>query len=48
MLRRVYIETTVPSFYHEVRPEPEMVAKKGSSRGSGGTASAVTTMSSRA
>ncbi len=28
MLRRVYIETTVPSFYHEVRPEPEMVAKR--------------------
>ena len=28
MLRRVYIETTVPSFYHEVRPEPDMVAKR--------------------
>jgi predicted nucleic acid-binding protein len=22
----VYIETTIPSFYHSVRPEPEMVA----------------------
>ena len=24
----VYIETTVPSFYHEVRTEPEMVARR--------------------
>jgi hypothetical protein len=26
--RRVYIETTLPSFYHEVRTEPEMVARR--------------------
>jgi len=25
---RVYIETSVPSFYHELRPEPEMVARR--------------------
>jgi hypothetical protein len=25
---RVYIETTIPSFYHEVRMEPEMVARR--------------------
>jgi predicted nucleic acid-binding protein len=24
----VYIETTIPSFYHEVRTEPEMIARK--------------------
>ena len=23
-----YIETTIPSFYHEVRPEPDMVARR--------------------
>jgi len=23
-----YIETTIPSFYHEVRVEPEMVARR--------------------
>jgi len=28
MSRRVYIETTIPSFYHEVRTEPEMVARR--------------------
>ncbi len=28
MNRRVYIETTIPSFYHEVRTEPEMIARK--------------------
>ena len=28
MSRRVYIETTIPSFYHEVRTEPEMIARK--------------------
>jgi predicted nucleic acid-binding protein len=28
MNRRVYIETTIPSFYHEVRTEPEMVARQ--------------------
>ena len=26
MEARVYIETTIPSFYHELRSEPEMVA----------------------
>ena len=25
---RVYIETSIPSFYHEVRTEPEMVARR--------------------
>jgi hypothetical protein len=25
---RVYIETSIPSFYFEVRPEPEMVARR--------------------
>lgn len=28
MRRRVYIETTIPSFYFEVRSEPEMVARR--------------------
>lgn len=28
MNRRVYIETTIPSFYHEVRTEPEMTARR--------------------
>ena len=28
MKPRVYVETTVPSFYHEVRDEPEMVARR--------------------
>jgi predicted nucleic acid-binding protein len=28
MQPRVYIETTIPSFYHEVRTEPEMVARR--------------------
>ena len=28
MKPRVYVETTVPSFYHEVRSEPEMVARR--------------------
>jgi len=26
--QRVYIETTVPSFYYEVRTEPEMIARR--------------------
>jgi len=26
--RRVYIETTIPSFYFESRAEPEMVARR--------------------
>jgi len=26
--KRIYIETTVPSFYYEVRKEPEMVARR--------------------
>ena len=25
---RVYVETTIPSFYHEIRTEPEMVARR--------------------
>lgn len=28
MRKRVYIETTIPSFYYEVRHEPEMVAMR--------------------
>jgi predicted nucleic acid-binding protein len=28
MGQRVYIETTIPSFYHEVRTEPEMIARR--------------------
>lgn len=32
MLPRVYIETTIPSFYHEIRKEPEMVARRGWTR----------------
>ena len=27
-MRRVYVETTIPSFYHEVRTEPEMLARR--------------------
>jgi hypothetical protein len=28
MARKVYIETTIPSFYHETRAEPENIARK--------------------
>ena len=28
MKKRIYIETTIPSFYYEVRQEPEMVARR--------------------
>jgi hypothetical protein len=28
MKSKVYIETSIPSFYHEIRPEPEMVARR--------------------
>ena len=28
MVRRVYIETTIPSFYYEVRKEPDMIARR--------------------
>ena len=28
MKQLVYIETSIPSFYHEVRPAPEMVARR--------------------
>jgi predicted nucleic acid-binding protein len=28
MKRRVYIETSIPSFYHETRTEPEMIARR--------------------
>jgi len=27
-MARIYVETTIPSFYHEVRSEPEMVARR--------------------
>ena len=26
--KQVYIETTIPSFYHEIRQEPEMIARR--------------------
>ena len=32
MKRTVYIETTVPSFYHEARSEPAMIARRESTR----------------
>ena len=32
MKRSVYIETTIPSFYYEVRAEPEMIARRESTR----------------
>jgi hypothetical protein len=28
MLKRVYIETTIPSFYYEIRKAPEMTARR--------------------
>lgn len=28
MRPRVYVETTIPSFYHEIRQEPDMVARR--------------------
>jgi predicted nucleic acid-binding protein len=28
MKRRIYIETSIPSFYFETRPQPEMVARR--------------------
>lgn len=28
MIQMVYIETTIPNFYHEARTEPEMIARK--------------------
>ena len=28
MKPKVYIETSIPSFYHEIRTEPEMVARR--------------------
>jgi hypothetical protein len=28
MGQRIYIETTIPSFYHEVRTEPEIIARR--------------------
>ncbi len=28
MIKRVYIETTIPSFYYEIRSEPEMAARR--------------------
>jgi len=27
-MHRIYVETTIPSFYHEVRSAPEMVARR--------------------
>jgi predicted nucleic acid-binding protein len=27
-MKRVYIETTIPSFYHEVRTQPDMIARR--------------------
>ena len=28
MKQRIYIETTIPSFYHEIRKEPSMVSRR--------------------
>ena len=28
MKLKVYVESTIPSFYHEVRTEPEMIARR--------------------
>lgn len=28
MRKKIYIETTIPSLYHEIREEPEIVAKR--------------------
>ena len=28
MKPKLYVETSIPSFYHEVRSEPEMVARR--------------------
>ena len=28
MMKTVYVETSIPSFYHELRSEPEMVARR--------------------
>ncbi len=28
MLARVYVETSIPSFYHEIRQDPDMVARR--------------------
>jgi predicted nucleic acid-binding protein len=28
MRKRVYVESTIPSFYYEARPQPEMVARR--------------------
>lgn len=28
MKPKIYIETSIPSFYHEIRAEPEMVARR--------------------
>jgi hypothetical protein len=27
-MSRIYVETSIPSFYYEVRSEPEMVARR--------------------
>ena len=32
MRQHVYIETTIPSFYFETQPEPEMVARRNRTR----------------
>ncbi len=32
MKKKVYIETTIPSFYYEIRKEPEMIARRNWSR----------------
>ena len=28
MKQRIYIETSIPSFYYEIRTEPDMIARK--------------------
>jgi predicted nucleic acid-binding protein len=37
-MARVYVETTIPSFYHEARGEPDMVARRAWTREWWGTA----------
>src|SRR5258705_1956738 len=44
MKRRTYVETSIPSFYFEVRPQPEMVARREWTRAWWTEASATTEM----
>jgi len=44
-MTKLYIETTIPSFYYNQRPEPEMVARGNWTRNGGTNESAVLTHS---